>query len=205
MVDIQKARVNTAGAYVCIQGLYPFAIGTQLHNGCIPVFRLGGHRDEHENGWQCAVREVYEETKLQIAPLTPSTTYLSPDGDHPEAELEIIRWQHETEPDPIPMLVSAYPREGKILLSLMYLAHTDGVPTPSSEVEGLLLLRTEEIHRLCQEPISLEGYLRGGGKALLNHEFDKNLVLEPFTQLRLLSRILLIESKGAAFREAQNR
>jgi hypothetical protein len=28
-----------------MSGLYLFAIGNQLHNGCIPVFRLGGHRE----------------------------------------------------------------------------------------------------------------------------------------------------------------
>jgi ADP-ribose pyrophosphatase YjhB (NUDIX family) len=161
------------------------------------VIRLGGHRVEHENGWQCAVREVYEETNLRIYPLTPSTTYLLPDGDCTDAELEKIQWQHETEQEHIPMLVVAYRREGKILLSLMYLAQTDGFPTPSSEVKGLLLLEREDIHRLCQEPTTLEQYLRGGGKALLDHEFDKSLVLEPFTQLRLLSRILLKESEGA--------
>jgi 8-oxo-dGTP pyrophosphatase MutT (NUDIX family) len=197
VVDIQKARINTAGAYVCIQGLYPFAIGTKLHNGHIPVFRLGGHREEHENGWQCAVREVYEETNLQISPLTPSTTYLLPDGDCTDTELEKIQWQHETKLEPIPMLVVAYHREGETLLSLMYLAQTDEFPTLSSEIRGLLLLEKGDIHRLCQEPMTLEQYLLGGGKALLNHEFDKNLFLEPFIQLRLLSRILLKESEGA--------
>jgi hypothetical protein len=45
MIDIQNASVGTAGAYICMSGLYLFAIGNQLHNGCIPVFRLGGHRE----------------------------------------------------------------------------------------------------------------------------------------------------------------
>jgi len=95
------------------------------------------------------------------------------------------------------MLVVAYRREGKTSLSLMYLAQTDGFPTPTSEIKGLLLLKRKDIHKLCQEPITLEQYLDNGGKALLNHEFDKSLVLEPFIQLRLLSRILLAESEGA--------
>lgn len=54
--ELQLARINTAGAYVCIDGLYPFAIGIRPHNGQIPIVRLGGHREEHETGWQCAVR-----------------------------------------------------------------------------------------------------------------------------------------------------
>jgi hypothetical protein len=77
----------------------------------------------------------------------------------------------------------------------MYQAQTDGYPMPSSEIKGLLLLEKDDIHRLCQEPTTLEQYLDGGSKAILNHEFDQSLVLEPFVQLRLLSRIWLIESK----------
>jgi 8-oxo-dGTP pyrophosphatase MutT (NUDIX family) len=193
MGPISNSRVDTAGAYVCIDGLYPFAVGTRLHHGRIPVYRLGGHREEHETGWQCAVREVYEETSLQIRPLTPQTTYLS-DGDHIETELQEIRWQRESEKECIPLLVVAYCREGGITLSLMYLTQANGFPTPSSEIKGLLLLDRKNIDRLCQEPLTLEQYLISGGKAILNDEFDRELVLEPFAQLRLLSRILRIQS-----------
>ncbi|CAG0933686.1 hypothetical protein TFLX_03174 [Thermoflexales bacterium] len=192
-MDIQNARVNTAGAYVCLDGLYPFAIGTQLFNEHIPVVRLGGHREEHETGWQCAAREVCEEANLQIKPLTSPTTYLA-DGDHLEAELKEIRWQPEIDRDPIPLLVVAYRREGRTWLSLMYLAQAEGPPTPSAEIKGLLLLEEKDIHRLCQEPLTLEQYLGQGGQAILNYEFDKSLILEPFAQLRLLARILAAQS-----------
>ena len=195
MIDLQNATINTAGAYVCINGLYPFAIGIQPHNGHIPIVRLGGHREGHETGWQCAVREVYEETNLQIRPLLPQTTYLS-DWDHIETELQEIQWQHKIEQGPIPILVVTYRRADKIFLSLMYLAHAEGLPTPSSEVKGLLLLEKEEIHSLCQEPLTLEQYLSRGGRAILKDEFDTSLVLEPFAQLRLLSRILSVESQN---------
>lgn len=197
MIDIQNAGINTAGAYVCINGLYPFAIGSLPYNGRIPVIRLGGHREEHETGWQCAVREVYEEANLQIKPLTPPMTFLS-DGDHIETELEEIRWQHETDQEYIPLLVVAYRREGRILLSLMYLAQAEGLPAPSSEIKGLLLLERKDIHRLCQEPLTLEQYLSSGGKAILNDEFDMGLILEPFAQLRLLSKIMSVQSENTA-------
>ena len=197
MIDIQNARVNTAGAYVCINGLYPFAIGTRPYHGRIPVIRLGGHREEHETGWQCAAREVYEEASLLIKPLVPPITYLS-DGDHVETELKEIQWQHETDGENIPLLVVAYRREGRTLLSLMYLALTDESPNPSSEIKGLLLLGRENIHRLCQAPLTLEQYLNSGGKAILNHEFDMSHILEPFTQLRLLSKILVAQSESTA-------
>jgi NUDIX domain len=198
MIGLHKARINTAGAYLCIQGLYPFAIGTQLHHGRIPIFRLGGHREGSETGWQCAAREINEETGLNISPMLPPATYLLTDGDHLEAGLEIIPWQHETEPEPVPMLVVAYHRQEETLLSLMFLAQTEGVIALSSEVKGLLLLTREWVYRLCQEPTTLERYLHEGGQALLGNVFDQSLILEPFTQLRLLSRIFLLESTCSA-------
>lgn len=191
MMDIQSARINTAGAYVCISGLYLFSIGIQPFNGHIPIIRLGGHRDKHETGWQCAEREVYEEANLRIKPLLPQTTYLS-DWDFLDGELKEIPWGR-VEQQPVPILVVSYRREEKTSLSLMYLADADGIPIPSSEVKGLLLLEKEEIHSLCQKPMTLEQYLSKGGKAVLNGEFDTSLVLEPFAQLRLFSRILSMQ------------
>jgi 8-oxo-dGTP pyrophosphatase MutT (NUDIX family) len=192
--DIQNARINTAGAYVCIHGSYLFAIGIQPHNGRIPIVRLGGHREEHETGWQCAVRETYEETNLQIKPLLPKTTYLT-DWDLLETELHEIQWQQKIDHEPFPILVVTYRREDKIHLSLMYLAHAEGLPTPSAEVKGLLLLEQDEIHNLCQEQLTLQQYLSRGGKAILKGEFDVSLVLEPFAQLRLLSKILCMQTE----------
>lgn len=40
MLNIKRAQVETAGAYVSVGDLYPFVIGWKLHNGNIPVIRL---------------------------------------------------------------------------------------------------------------------------------------------------------------------
>lgn len=197
MFDTQSSRINTAGAYVCLNGLYLFTIGIKPHNGQIPVVRLGGHREENETGWQCAAREVFEEANLQINSLSPQTTYLC-DWDNIEAELSRIQWQHEAEPEPAPFLVITDRRDEITTLSLMYLAHAEGIPTPSSEIKGLLLLDEAEIHRLCQEPMTLEQYVNNGGKAILKEGFDVSSVLEPFAQLRLLSRILKVQPETKA-------
>jgi hypothetical protein len=189
MIEIHNTCMNTAGAYVRIDGYYVFAIGIRPHNGQFPVVRLGGHREGNETGWQCAVREVYEESRLRVRPHSPQRTYLS-DGDQNDSELHEIRWDTRSENEPDPILVVAYRRTENILLSMMYLAQTNESPRPSSEVKGLLLLREEDIHDLCRTPVTLEQYLSKGGKAILSAQFDTELVLEPFTQLRLLSEIL---------------
>ena len=197
MFDTQSSRINTAGAYVCLNGLYLFTIGIKPHNGQIPVVRLGGHREENETGWQCAAREVFEEANLQIKSLSPQTTYLC-DWDNIEAELSRIQWQHEAEPEPAPFLVITDRRDEITTLSLMYLAHAEGIPAPSSKIKGLLLLDEVQIHRLCQEPMTLEQYVNNGGKVILKEGFDVSSVLEPFAQLRLLSRILKVQPETKA-------
>ena len=194
MIDLQNARINTAGAYVWLNDSFLFAIGIRPHNGCIPIVRLGGHREEHETSWQCAVREVYEEANLHIQPLLLQRTYVS-DWDRIEG-LQEIQWLHENEQQPVPFLVVTYRREESMHLSLMYLAHAQGVLKPSSEVKGLLLLNEEEVHCLCHQSVTLEQYLCRGGQAILNAAFNTRLVLEPLAQLRLLSRILSIQSKA---------
>lgn len=100
MLDIQSAKINTAGAYVCINGLYVFTIGIKPHNGHIPVVRIGGHKEGNETGWQCAVREVFEETNLRIQPLFPQSTYLY-NWDNLEAEPSRIHWQREINQEPL--------------------------------------------------------------------------------------------------------
>ena len=197
MIDIRHARINTAGAYVCIHGYYLFAIGIQRPNGHIPIIRLGGHRERYETGWQCAAREVFEEANLQIAPLLPRTSYVS-DWDHTDEDLQEIQWQNKIEPEPVPLLVVTYSRDADTHFSLMYLAHADGLPEASSEVKGLLLVTKEEVHLLCQESLTLHQYLSRGDKAIMDGEFDPKLVLEPFAQLRLLSRLLSIQSETKA-------
>ena len=183
----KRQELNTAGVYISINGQYVFAIGKQLHNDQIPVIWLGGHLEANETGWQCAQREVLEEANLKIKPIFPKATYLY-DWNGLENEPQTIKWQHEDKQDPC--LVITYHREGEITLSLMYFACTDDTPIPSSEIKGLLLLQETEIHRICEEPTTLQQYLDSGGNAILKENFDTSLYLEPFIQLRLLSRFL---------------
>jgi ADP-ribose pyrophosphatase YjhB (NUDIX family) len=189
MLELQNTRINTAGAYICMDGFYIFAIGIQPYKGHIPIFRLGGHREGSETGWQCAAREVYEEANLHILPVSPQATYLSMWVQR-ESDLQETDWHSKTDHEPSPLLVVRYCTESDTHLSLMYLACTEGSPTPSSEVKGLLFLNRNNIHQLCNESLTLEQYLDRGGKAMLNADFNVELVLEPFAQLRLLDKIL---------------
>ena len=139
------------------------------------------------------MREVFEETKLNITPLVPDTTYQM-DENGAEFELGEIEWLPETLSEPIPILVRSGRQENQTLLSLMYLAQADSLPIPSNEVKGLLLLDEGNIHELCQRSLTLEQYLENGGQAILKDAFDEHLILEPFVQLRALSKIMKLST-----------
>jgi hypothetical protein len=72
----------------------------------------------------------------------------------------------------------------------MYLAETDENPTPSAEVKGILLLDPNSINQICESSMTLDQYLKQGGKAIFTGQFDQYRTLEPFLQLRILSRLL---------------
>jgi hypothetical protein len=189
LLDFTGSVLKTAGAYVKIGGLFPFAIGWQLHQGNIPVVRLGGHVTGQETGWECALREVKEEANLQISLINPEKTYFFP-AEIQDADLQEVQWEQINLPGPKPLLMVGYRTDLDLSLSLMYLAETDENPTPSAEVKGILLLDPDSIIRICVSSITLDQYLKQGGKAIFAEKFDQNRTLEPFLQLRILSYLM---------------
>jgi hypothetical protein len=208
MVDFKNAHLKSAGAYVTIDGRYAFTIGWKLHHGNIPVVRLGGHANEGETGWECAVREVEEEAGIHIRPVEAGKTYLvlpeMPEFElRPEIEIQEVAWDPDGGPEggpegdgaPNPFLVVAAQPGGtaggsRPVLSLMYLAESDEMPAPSAEVKGILLLDGESIREICESPVTLDEYLKRGGRAIFSGEFDRTRRLEPFLQLRILAQML---------------
>ena len=189
MLDFTGAVLKTAGAYVKIGGLFPFAIGWQLHEGNIPVVRLGGHIIGDETGWDCAFREAKEEANIQISLIIPENTYFF-SAETQEADLQEVQWEQIKLPGPKPLLMVGYRTDHDLSLSLMYLAESDENPTPSAEVKGILLLDPGSIIQICESSMTLDQYLKQGGKAIFTEQFDRNRTLEPFLQLRILSRLL---------------
>ena len=193
--EIRQARIDVAGVLICIDGQYLFALGAQSHHGRTPVYRVGGHREGHESAWECAAREALEETGLRIHYLAPPATWLLADGDHVDSALERIAWENAEDQAHAPFLVVAYRRKGEFRLSVMYLAKTNEIPSPASEVKGLVLLGKSQLDRLCHERITLAQFLHEGGTAFLTSDFDRSLELELFAQPRLLARILSMEDE----------
>jgi len=57
---------KTSSAWVLVSGSFPFMVGPDQTGKLLGVVRLGGHIEQGETPWQCAVREVKEEADLDI-------------------------------------------------------------------------------------------------------------------------------------------
>jgi 8-oxo-dGTP pyrophosphatase MutT (NUDIX family) len=182
--------VVTAGAYVVAGDRFVFVVGRPSGvTDRLGVVRLGGHREAGETAWQCAVREVREEASLAVRPLTPPATYwVGP--PHDPAALAAGPWVAEAPGEPAPLVVAWNEEAGVRRLSATYLARAEGAPIPAAETQGLVLLRPRDVLRVARERLTLDGLLRGGGRAVLREQLDPHLPLEPLLQLRALAHLL---------------
>ncbi|KAA0788781.1 MULTISPECIES: NUDIX hydrolase [Bacillus] len=179
MIHIDK-NVRTAGAYVIYKNLFVFQVGPTNKGDTLGVVRLGGHKEGDETAVETAKREVKEEATIDIAILSSPITYYKENWNAKSKKVKV-----ENEVNPI--LIIDSPDE---TLSIMYMAHAENEPTPSSETNGLLLLSVSDIRLICSKKITLNDYIKQDGIAVLKEKMNKELILQPFPQLMFLAGIL---------------
>ena len=184
MLDIE-ANTKTAGAYVLYGGYFPFMFGFGANHGSdeLGVVRLGGHRESGETAIQCAAREVREESSLDTVFYENRTIYVGNPGGGNYEKIEGDRRDS-------PIFVMRG-RENE--LSVMYLAHGKGTLAPKMETQGVLLLRAEDIERICPGRITLSEYKKSGGKCILAGPLPEDAVFVPHIQLRFLNKLFTLE------------
>ncbi|MDG5471268.1 NUDIX domain-containing protein [Jeotgalibacillus sp. ET6] len=173
-------NVRTSGAYVLYNGLFIFQVGPTKKGDRLGVVRLGGHRENNETAWETAKREVFEEAQINIHLIDSTVTfYLAEWGEEPE---KVIGDEAVS-----PILIKGNEESS---YTVMYLATTESLPTPSGESKGLVMLSPAEVQLICSKKLSLYDYQKSGGTYILKSEFDMTLLLQPFPQLQFLSRLL---------------
>ncbi|MCC7370753.1 MAG: NUDIX domain-containing protein [Chloroflexi bacterium] len=183
--------------YMMLDGRFLFMVGPTPAGDRLAVIRLGGHREGNESAWDCAAREVLEESGLTISPRVPPCTYWLQLGRHDPGLTVPPRcdWRpsgsdasHVDAPTPFLIVQGSGAEVGQ--LSAMYLVDAEGTPAPTHEAPGLLLLRPPEILKLVEQPMTLGAYLSDGGQAIFQEPLPELLPLEPFLQLRVLATLL---------------
>jgi hypothetical protein len=184
--------VATAGAYVVVDGRFAFMLGPTPDGTRLAVVRLGGHREHGEPPWQCAEREVWEESSLRVVPRQPPGTYwLQAQDDTATSHETLMAGNCPAElSEPAPILLVRGHGAHASRLSAMYLAHGKGAPAPCNEAHGILLLGPAEVFGILSRPVTLRQHLRSGGQAILRSGLPQDLPLEPFRQLRVLAALL---------------
>lgn len=179
--------VVTVGTYIRIDERFLFAFGPHSERpGRLAIIRVGGHREDGETPWACAVREAMEETGLSIEPLPVGKTMVW----HPaKGVLEPFQTSGASLGEPRPLLV--LPREDRpgAPANVMYLVRAHGSPAPL-DVCGLLLLTPGEVLALNRRTTTLREFLDAGGQAFMREPFPPDWSLEPVLQLQLLARLL---------------
>ena len=143
------------------------------------VVRFGGHREPGESPAQCALRELKEESSLDLILVDAPCTYWACEGNSVPEKVQC-------QSHPRPILV----REGADRnLSVMYLAYGSGVLAPAMETQGVLLLTRENLRTICSGPVTLEACLQRGAAALLAKPLPASAPLCPAFQARFLDAL----------------
>ncbi|WP_340003673.1 hypothetical protein MHH52_16685 [Paenibacillus sp. FSL K6-0276] len=181
--------VQKAGAFVLTNKRMAFMMGPTVDQSELAIVRLGGHREGAETAWECAQREVLEESQMRITPLTPSMTFYCPNTRFDiDIELEPIDKFQNASIEPRPLIVGH--QNSVQSITPIFLASSDDEPVPSMETKALMLLTRKEVILLCSGTITLDEFQTLGGKVIFGQHIDGNLPFKPFGHLRMLSIIL---------------
>lgn len=179
-LDYALENVKTSGAYVLYNGYFVFQVGPTKNGDKLGVVRLGGHRKNEESPLDTAIREVLEESSIQINPVNSPVTYHL-NGWKEKANNVLMTGEVN------PILIKGNEEEA---FSVMYISLAGKEPCPSSESQGLLLLSPKDIELICSREITLNEFLNLNGLVKIKENFNQDLVLEPFPQLLFLSNLL---------------
>lgn len=173
-------QVSTAGAFILINDLFAFMVGPN-QEGDLCVVRFGGHRENHETVIECLERELKEETSITVNLVnSPITYYVEAWNEEPK----LMKKGFKEEISPIIIKGS---QNGP--LSILYFAYSQEEPVPDSETHGILFLKLKDIDLICKELITIDDFLKSGGKALFQKKLRKNVILKPGVHLRFLSML----------------
>ena len=183
MLDLQKyvpnGRVST-GLITCHQGMLVWAVGQEKYwrhqdsTTIIPLIGIGGGQESGESLQETITRECLEEANAEIELCSSDKTlWISADThqvhmlaqNYPDEPMPVLIWESRV----TLRTASGLPYEIDYI-NAVYSGALRGIPSPGSEIPGLLSLPVELFLRLHRKALALEVLLSSGaaytGRAL---------------------------------------
>jgi NUDIX domain len=167
---------KTAGVYLNVNGLFAFAFGPNQNEGKLGIARFGGHIEAGETIAECVLREVKEETSLDVTLIASPITYKIDEWDSKLLEVE----DEQTNIKPIL----------RIGQNVMFFANSNKEPQLSSETKGIIFVNENELMKLCSSEITYGDFKACGGRSIVSSDYDEDFILQPLGQMRFLARLI---------------
>jgi 8-oxo-dGTP pyrophosphatase MutT (NUDIX family) len=141
------------------------------------IARFGGHIEPGETVYECAVREVKEETNLNISLTSSPIMYKMV-----SFEQEAIAYKMDQGPEATPIL--------RVGHNVMFFAKAAEEPEICSETKGIIFLTSSEIVQICQNEITYEQFTAWGGRSISRVDYPGHFVLQPLGQMQFLAKLI---------------
>ncbi len=176
---------KTVGTLIFYREFFVFMIGPDKTGEKLGIVRFGGHIEEGESIIQALDREIYEECSIRINIInSPKTFYIKSWNDSVLFDIS-----NELDIEIKPLIIKGDTERSSVL----YLSKTDDEPIPSSETNGIIFLRKQDIIDICTKKINcLSEFLELGGKLTQQKAIDYNKEMYAGVHLKLLYDLLVM-------------
>jgi ADP-ribose pyrophosphatase YjhB (NUDIX family) len=174
--------LRTVGAFIIYKDTLAFMIGPDNLEEKLGIVRIGGHIEENEDLFQCLKREIEEEATIEVKLLSsPYTYYKTSWDDNNYSEVS-----KETDLEIKPLVIVGDEKRS----TAVFLAVAEKEPKPSSEAQGIIFLKEEDIKKICKGNYSLRDFLNGGGKLIQQKHMDYDMEMYAGVHLSFLNILL---------------
>jgi hypothetical protein len=168
--------------YLFVGGRFAFAFGPNQYEGKLGIARFGGHMEPNETIRECVIREVKEETNLDVSLISSPITY------------DMESFVHEAAACKADQSLGATPIL-KVGHNAMFFAKVDKDPEICSETKGIIFLTSSEIIQICQNEVTYEQFKARGGRSITRVDYPGHLVLQPLGQMQFLAKLITEQPK----------
>ncbi len=183
MLDFENLQnVKTVGAFIVNDSKFAFMIGPNASKDKLGIVRFGGHVEKNEHIYECLLREINEETSSTATIVSSPITYYKGKWE----EDDYIELEKDLPLDIKPIIIVG----DSNYLTMLFLAYVNEELKPSNETHGIIYLSISDIQNICNNRLTLNRFIKKGGKIVQQKKIDYEMELYPGPHLKFLNYLL---------------